>query len=762
MLNLIVVIGVVFLSLAAGTSAIVFRNRLSLRLKLIAMTLSVVVLALIALNQLAVYESEQALVKTETHVIKGIRAGSQSQIETYFGVINEQMRNFANNLMVREATDEFTQAFATVADSETDQSISQREQSVAQYYNQEFRPRLQDAGQTYRGAQAYIPSQPQGKVLQDWYIASSPYGVGEKLNLSRAESDHRYNQLHETYHPVVRQYLESFEFYDIFLFDTQGNMVYSVFKETDYATNFINGPYSDSGLGEVVREALSLPEGGLAIRDFRSYTPSYGAPASFIAAPVFRNGERVGVAAFQMPVDRINGIINNISGLGEKGNAFLVGHDGILRSNTRFDDSALLAKSIDADWISDNSHEGVEVIAKGIDGNQAIIESATLDLDGLDWAIVIEADMQEIVAPAKSLGWQILATALVLAVVVGIALFFTIRSMTNPINQLIARVRDIAEGEGDLTKRIDESRQDELGELARWMNLFIEKIRSVIADSARVSQELAAASSEVSATAEEMARGMDDQRGQVTNVSAAIEEMSATVMEVARQTCEANQTAGQAGQQASEGGSVVEQTVDSMNQIAEVVNNASEAVGALGDRADQVGQVIDVINDIADQTNLLALNAAIEAARAGEHGRGFAVVADEVRKLAERTTQATEEVGQSIRAIQEEAAATVQRMGSGTERVNAGVACAQEAGQALRLIVTDAQNVAHLIQGITSSTEQQSQASDDIARSVEQITTVTAQSAEAAVQMAQAADQLSNKSVELDSLISKFKIDSTD
>eukprot|EP00752_Nemacystus_decipiens_P015804 g14114.t1 len=726
------------------------RNRLSLRIKLITTTLSVVALALIGLNQLAVMEARQALIKTEMHVIKGVRASAQSQVETYFGVIHGQIDNFVNNLMVREATAEFSTAFQAVEPEAGGKTLSEHTQSVAGYFDQEFRPSLEEAGQSYAGASTYTPSRTQGKVLQDWYIASNPNGVGEKLNLDRAKPDHRYNELHAIYHPVVRQYLETFEYYDIFLFDTQGNMVYSVFKETDYATNFIDGPYKDSGLGEVVREALTLPEGGVTIRDFSPYLPSYGAAASFIAAPVFHDGERVGVAAFQMPVKRINGIVNGIAGLGEKGNAYLVGNDGVLRTNTRFDDSALLQRSLSADWLSSNTHDGIEVIGTGLDGNEAIIESATLDLEGLDWAIVIEADKAEIVAPAETLAWQILITALVLLSVVAVVLLFTIRTMTSPINQLIDRVRDMAEGEGDLTKRIDESRKDELGELGRWMNVFIEKIRSVIADSARVSQELAAASTQVAATAEEMARGMDDQRGQVTNVSAAIEEMSATVMEVARQTAEANQTAGQAGQQATEGGSVVEQTVESMSQIADVVNNASEAVGTLGARADEIGQVIDVINDIADQTNLLALNAAIEAARAGEHGRGFAVVADEVRKLAERTTTATEEVAQSIRAIQEEAEATVTRMSAGSERVNAGVACAQEAGKALQLIVTDAQNVAQLIQGITSSTEQQSQASDDIARSVEQITAVTSQSAEGATQMAQAADQLSCKSNELD------------
>ncbi len=715
------------------------------------------VIAMLGLNQIAVYQSKNALIEAEKHVIEGIREARRQRVESYFEVINDQMINFANNLMVRQATAELATAFDSIDASSSE--LSAHSQALAQYFDREFRPRLNDAEQPYRGAASYTPSSVQGRVLLDWYLASNPHAVGEKLELARAASDVDYNRLHAVYHPVVRQYLESFGYYDIFLFDTQGNMVYSVFKETDYATNFVSGPYRDTGLGQVFREAVELPEGSVAIRDFASYEPSYGAAASFIASPVYYDGECVGVAAFQMPVDRINSIATNEAGLGEHGTSYLVGFDGMLRSNTRFDDSALLSRKIDDEWLSDATHQSGEFTGIGIAGNEAIIEYAPLELAGLDWVVVIEVDKGEITAPAKALAWQMLFGVIVLVAVIALALSFAIRSAISPIRLLITSVRDMAEGEGDLTQRMDEARKDELGELAHWLNRFVGKIHDVIVDSALVSRDLAGASKQVAVAAEEMARGMDDQRGQVTTVSAAIEEMSATVMEVARQASDANETAGQAGQQASEGGQIVNQTVDAMTSIASVVNHASEAVSALGDRADQIGAVIDVINDIADQTNLLALNAAIEAARAGEHGRGFAVVADEVRKLAERTSQATDEVSESIKAIQGEAESTVTRMSTGTERVNAGVACAHEAGEALQMIVEGSSGVASLIQGIASSTEQQSQASDDIARSVEQITAVSRQSAEGASQMAQAADQMARKSDELDRLIAQFKVD---
>ena len=374
---------------------------------------------------------------------------------------------------------------------------------------------------------------------------------------------------------------------------------------------------------------------------------------------------------------------------------------------------------------------------------------------------VLVASANHLHAEARaSVFYGIVFTGIML-LIVSVSCFFCIRSITRPIDQLIVRLRDIAEGEGDLTQRVDAERSDELGVLGGWFNAFIDKMHGVIVQAAQVSREASAAANQVAATTQQMAGGLEDQRRQVSSVSASVEEMSATVIEVARQSSEANQSADRAGQQAREGGDVVANAVSTIQRIADVVNDSASAVGSLGSRAEQIGQVIDVINDIAEQTNLLALNAAIEAARAGEHGRGFAVVADEVRKLAERTSQATEEVTQSIKTIQDETNVAVERMQTGTSSVVEGVSQAEQAGDSLKQIVTGSRDVASLIQGIASATEEQSTATDDIARNVEIISGVTNQSAEGASQMAVAAEQLSQRISDLDDLISQFKVDET-
>ncbi len=367
---------------------------------------------------------------------------------------------------------------------------------------------------------------------------------------------------------------------------------------------------------------------------------------------------------------------------------------------------------------------------------------------------VLHHEMSSLIANTR----YVLMLAMLGGIVCAIVLSVTMtRMITRPIKPLTKRAEEIAQG--DLTgEELPITSQDELGHLTTCMNQMSAQLRQILQNVLKTTNQVNNVATEVSANAQNMSANASDQSGITNNVAAAVEEMSATVSEVARQSSSAASTAQDAGNYAREGGHIVQQTVESMQQIASSVNESSQGVEELGKRSEMIGKIIDVIRDIADQTNLLALNAAIEAARAGDAGRGFAVVADEVRKLAERTSTATEEVTESITAIQHETTMAVERMQAGTQTVAQGVELAGKAGKSLEQILQGAEQVANMISSIASASEQQASATRQIAQSVETISSGARQTNESAGSAENAASNLSNLAVELREMISRFKI----
>jgi methyl-accepting chemotaxis protein len=384
--------------------------------------------------------------------------------------------------------------------------------------------------------------------------------------------------------------------------------------------------------------------------------------------------------------------------------------------------------------------------------------SGAMGFPPLPWGVMVRVDDDQALAAPLAIRARILVAMSVAAVlIVGVGMAFS-AALVRPLHAMVSRLKDIAEGEGDLTQRVDEARKDELGELGRSFNVFVAKIQQLMKSVSSASKQVAAASTQIAASSEQMASGLKQQQDQTTQVSAAIEEMSQSIVEVAKKSSEAAQAAQNSGRQASDGGEVVHQTVTEIKAIADQVQGSAAAVADLGKKSEQIGQIIGVINDIADQTNLLALNAAIEAARAGEHGRGFAVVADEVRKLAERTTQATEEVARSIKEIQGQTTTAVQTIRAGSDRVARGVELSNQAGSALEHIVASSTNVQSMVQSIAAAAEEQSAAGEQIARSVERINAVARESNEGAGQAARAAADLSQQAESLQTLVNRFKL----
>lgn len=312
---------------------------------------------------------------------------------------------------------------------------------------------------------------------------------------------------------------------------------------------------------------------------------------------------------------------------------------------------------------------------------------------------------------------------------------------------------------GDLTVRLTKEYKGDHQLIKASINQVTDSLSTAITQVTEAVESTASAANQILSSTEEMASGAQEQSQQTAEVANAVEEMAKTIIETTRNTVAAAEASKGAGEVAREGGIVVLETIEGMNRIADVVKRSADTVTQLGKNSDQIGEIIQVIEDIADQTNLLALNAAIEAARAGEQGRGFAVVADEVRKLAERTTKATKEIASMIKQIQKDTKWAVEAMNEGKSEVEKGREKAEQAGRSLEKIIVESERVVDIISQVAAASEQQSSASEQISKSLESISNVTNQSAAGIQQIARAAEELNNLTLNLQNLVSAFKIE---
>ena len=405
--------------------------------------------------------------------------------------------------------------------------------------------------------------------------------------------------------------------------------------------------------------------------------------------------------------------------------------------------------------------------ARNAESHQAVIEKSNPAFEALLGAINqrqsevarnLAEDAASVQARSSRLATTIFASVaagVLVLVVWGLAL---VRGVSKALNSMITMVKDVAEGEGDLTKRLEIISRDELGDLAKWFNLFLEKIHGIISQVSGTAAQVASASEELSSSAALQAQGADTQKNQTSHVATAMQQMSSTVQRVSDSCTRAAQASRQAAETAREGGSVVETALTTMHSIAEAVTSTSKKMGDLGKSSEKIGRVAAVIDDIADQTNLLALNAAIEAARAGEEGRGFAVVADEVRKLAERTTTATKEIAQMIKTIQDGTRNAVDALETGSRQVEEGVASTARAGESLQKIIHMSEEVGSMITHIAAAATEQSGAAAEVNRNMDQISELVKESAVASQESAKACQDLSELAMALENMVGNFKL----
>jgi methyl-accepting chemotaxis protein len=352
-------------------------------------------------------------------------------------------------------------------------------------------------------------------------------------------------------------------------------------------------------------------------------------------------------------------------------------------------------------------------------------------------------------------------TIVVILVLGSVLAWWLSGSIVAPIRRVSSAIRDISEGDGDLSQRIDHKAKDEMGDLANNFNHMLDKLNGIISQVASTSSRLAVSTETISHQNSLMADGAQNQSTQALKIAAAMEEMNATVSEVSKNSSIAADSAREAMTIATKGGDVVQQTISGMHVLADRVSQSTQTIHALGTNTEKIGEIVLVIDEIADQTNLLALNAAIEAARAGDQGRGFSVVADEVRKLAERTTGATKEIATMISAIQKETNNVVEMMNASSAEAEKETTLVNESGEALSNIIEVIGSVTDMVEQIATAAREQAIATDEITTNIEGIANVTEETSSRVQQSADAGNQLQQMAGELKSIVGQFKLSAT-
>jgi len=345
------------------------------------------------------------------------------------------------------------------------------------------------------------------------------------------------------------------------------------------------------------------------------------------------------------------------------------------------------------------------------------------------------------------------------ALIIGLLIAWLIgRSITVPISNAVNAMNDIAEGEGDLTKRLIESGKDEITDLSIAFNHFAEKVHSIILQVSDSTAQLTNAAEKMSSITDETSQGAQQQQSETEQVATAMNEMTATVQEVARNATEASSSAQSADEEAHSGKKVVDKAIASITALADEIESAKTVISKVESDTNDIGVVLEVIRGIAEQTNLLALNAAIEAARAGEQGRGFAVVADEVRTLASRTKQSTQEINGVIERLQNSARQAVQAMITSSERSQTSVAQASEAGKSLAAITDAVSTIRNMNIQIASAAEEQSCVAEEINKNIVNISHIVEKTATGANETLSSSNDLETLATELNSLVGQFKV----
>lgn len=480
--------------------------KLSIKSKLQIMLLIASLGSILVVGYLSWDKANEILTERIFSELTVVRTSKAYQIESYLNLFRQQIETLCEDKMVVEAMREFDRSFDRLEQASIPLDSPKK---IESYYNQEFLPRLAKNIDGIPVYETYSPTKAQSLYLQYHYIANNSDPVGQKDALERAEDNSKYSEIHQSYHYLFRNLIKRFGYYDLFLIDAEtGDIVYSVYKETDYATSLYTDAYRNSNLAKIAKQVRDNPDrGAIQLVDFEFYRPSYNAPAAFIAGPIYDGTHRVGILAVQLPIDEINLLLTGNQhwqedGLGETGETYLVGEDLRLRSISRLfiENPAKYLEVLRQNRIRDKTVslierlktpvllQPVETIAAkeaisgkpgtqiidGYGGKKVLSSYAPLDLDGVNWGIVSEISLSEAYAPLDSLQRYLLLSIVILILLVTLFAAVAAQRFTRPIDLMIERLRNL---DRDEIADLELTSNDEFSELAQILNAIGRRVR---------------------------------------------------------------------------------------------------------------------------------------------------------------------------------------------------------------------------------------------------------------------------------------------
>jgi len=439
-----------------------------------------------------------------------IRELKANRIEAYFEQIQNHLLNSSESYMLIDAMKDFQNGFYNIKKIDIPDSVI--DESLKTYYSNEYLPKLNYNSFNDYTIDDLYPSDDRTKKLQYLYISNNINATGEKQLLEKSEDSSEYSLYHAKYHPKLKSFVDKFGYYDIFLIDNSGHIVYSVYKETDFATSLEEGPYKNSNLAEVYKQTLSSGNRDFVkMIDFDNYLPSYNSSAAFIGTPIYDNEQQIGVLVFQLPVDRINSIMTDNGqwekiGLGKSGETYLVGRDSLLRTQSRFlkeDKEGYLSHLEKEGYSVDAIHQintlnnsiGVQkVTTKGVRnalsgktgtetfndyrGISVLSSYRPIAIKDVDWVIMSEIDKKEAFSAIDGFVQGMLIFLIIIILLIPILSIYFSKGITNPLKKLSNITKRMAQGETGI--RVNLKREDEIGILANNFDSMSNSVEQIM------------------------------------------------------------------------------------------------------------------------------------------------------------------------------------------------------------------------------------------------------------------------------------------